>query len=300
MGGSARQMNLDELDSLQFVYWGNELDERWIDGFEAEAGAGPASEPPSSSSDLEVSNDDDVTSMDALLFHAGDVTSSSFTASNLSSGASETPADHEQVGASVNLLIFVDETAAINQHMKARSRGVYETSSGPDDPEYRRLPAPQVIIPDFPNFIHCQPAAKAGERLSASTGAVPPKPPSASKQKRRSRMNHLQHSDDGYQWAKYGQKTLQTGGAPQRRHYFRCTFDGCTAKKTTTSMIGANNDDAFIPNSMRYSGKHNHSLNDLDSAISGRLVRVKACSPEPGPDVSQMDTFHLTPGEGSE
>lgn len=217
--------------------------------------------------------------------YADELTSSSVADSNYMS-SSETPADTSSASFRWPL-IFVDETEFIQQRMEARSRSLHgATSSGPDEPELaRRSPGLQVA---------------AGERPSAagSAGAVPPIPPRTYGQKR-ARMKHRKHSNDGYQWSKYGQKVLSTGSDRLRRHYFRCTFDGCSAKKTTTSKIGADSDD-FIPESVRYTGKHTHSLVDLGGDVSGRLVCVKACSPESGPERSRMDTFQLPAEQASE
>jgi len=293
-------MNNDQISKLQFVYWGNHLDDIWEGSFEAEAGAGPMSEAPSSSSDLEVSNEDDTTAAAASLPHADESTCSSFGASNMSSGASAAPVDQEvEAGASssVKSLVFVDETELTQQRIEAGSRGLHGNSSAPDDPEQRRSSGPQ-------GFIH----AEAGERPSLGARAMLPIPPGSAAQGRtprlkRARIQHKTHSNDGYQWSKYGQKMINTKGPERlRKHYFRCTFDGCKAKKTTTSKMGAAADEASIPDTVQYTGEHNHSLDDLELQ-SGRLVRVKACSQEPGgPRQSRMDTFQLPASyrEGSE
>ena len=42
---------------------------------------------------------------------------------------------------------------------------------------------------------------------------------------------------DGYRWRKYGQKAIAASAFP--RSYYRCSHNGCTAKKQVQRSLGA-------------------------------------------------------------
>lgn len=77
-----------------------------------------------------------------------------------------------------------------------------------------------------------QPVQSDGEQHAAPdeapaevTAAVAPG------RKRRVPWNKTEHPD-GFDWTKYGQKTLKGSGVSTLRQYYRCSFVGCPAKKT--------------------------------------------------------------------
>ncbi|KAE9600687.1 hypothetical protein Lal_00046255 [Lupinus albus] len=43
-------------------------------------------------------------------------------------------------------------------------------------------------------------------------------------------MSKVDILDDGYKWRKYGKKMVKNN--PNPRHYYRCSVEGCTVKKT--------------------------------------------------------------------
>jgi len=59
-----------------------------------------------------------------------------------------------------------------------------------------------------------------------------------------------QPAKDGYSWRKYGQKQLKDAESP--RSYYKCTRDGCPAKKVVERSF-----DGFITE-ITYKGRHNH------------------------------------------
>jgi hypothetical protein len=57
---------------------------------------------------------------------------------------------------------------------------------------------------------------------------------------------------DGYRWRKYGQKAIAASAFPRR--YYRCSLNGCTAKKQVQRSLGA---EAKLVTT--YEGEHSHA-----------------------------------------
>lgn len=67
---------------------------------------------------------------------------------------------------------------------------------------------------------------------------------------------------DGYNWRKYGEKALGGSGPHVRKHYFRCTHEGCAARKFALW------DDSLQRVTITYSGTHCHAPADHSAAVA--------------------------------
>nr|AFS64075.1 WRKY transcription factor 10 [Tamarix hispida] len=72
-------------------------------------------------------------------------------------------------------------------------------------------------------------------------------------------------SSDGYKWRKYGQKQVKS--SESYRSYYRCTFVGCSAKKTVLQSDGSQ-----LAVDVDYKGEHNH---DPPQQIRGKNINKK-------------------------